>query len=160
VNTSAVSKAIGCGHIKETPSFNSVLIYEDLTSGERAWNFYEKLSRRFQGDFDFSHLMWSFWLLNDPQTRLLAARSAADAHLIILSFSGTASLPADVKTWVRQWLRLAGDQSAALVTLIDRKSKSEVISAIYSYLRRVTGPRKIDFFPHRTVGSTLCLRPE
>ena len=160
MNTSAVSKAIGCVRIKERPSFNSVLVYEDLTCGERAWNFYEKLSRRFEGDFDFNHLMWSFCLLSDTPTRLLAGRSAADAHLVILSFSGSASLPADVKTWVRQWLKLANDQSAALVTLIDRKSNSAVISAIYSYLRRATRPRKIGFFPHRTVGASLRLRPE
>jgi len=150
VNTPVLSKANGSLRKKGGPSFNTVLIYEDLTAGVRAWNFYGKLTRRFEGDFEFSHLMWSFSLLGDPETLLSAARSAAHAHLVILSFTGNAVLPANVKDWVQHWVRLGKDQSSALVTLVDHKAKSGMVDATYSFLRRIIEPRKIDFFPHCT----------
>ncbi len=139
--------------MKGRPSFNSVLVYEDLTSGERAWNFYEELTRRFEGDFEFSHLMWGFSVLRDPQSLVLAVRSAADAHLVILSLTGNAILPANVKNWVERWVKLASNQNSALVTL--HKAKSGTATETHSYLRRIVEPHKIDFFPHCTSGSAF-----
>jgi hypothetical protein len=161
VNTPVVSKPDRRFRVKERPPFRTVLIYQDLTAGESALNFYEKLTRRFEEDFDFSHLMWSFSLLSDPETLLSAARSAANAHLVILSFTGNSVLPADVKDWARHWVKLGQDQRAALVTLVDHEAESGTLGASYSFLRRIIAPRKIDFFPHRAAGSALRLsRPE
>jgi hypothetical protein len=146
--------------MKGRPPFNTVLAYEDLTAGERAWNFYGKLTLRFEGDFEFSHSMWSFSLLGDPETLLLAARSAADAHLVILSLTGNKVLPANVKDWVQNWARLGKDQGSALVTLVDHKATAGMVTATYSFLRRIIEPRKIDFFPYSTAGFSLRPRPE
>ncbi|MGA7904516.1 MAG: hypothetical protein WCA06_17910 [Terrimicrobiaceae bacterium] len=161
MNTSVVDKAVGNLRQKSRPSFSTVLVYEDLTCGERAWSFYEKLTRRFEGDFQFSHLMWSFSVLGSPQTLVLAARSAADAHLVILCFTGNTTLPANVKDWVRRWARLANNQNSALVTLVDQKARSGTAIATHSYLRRILDARKIDFFPHGFSASALRIsRPE
>ena len=153
VNTSVVDRAVGNLRQKSRPSFSTVLVYEDLTCGERAWSFYEKLTRRFEGDFQFSHLMWSFSVLGSPQTLVVAARSAADAH--------NTTLPANVKDWVRRWARLANNQNSALVTLVDQKARSGTAIATHSYLRRILDARKIDFFPHGFSASALRIsRPE
>jgi hypothetical protein len=155
VNTQVVSKA------SSNLPFNTVLIYEDVTAGERAWNFYENLTRRFEGDFESSHLIWSFSLLDEPETLLLAARSAADAHLVILSFTGDAILPANVKDWVQRWVRLCKEENSALVTLVDHKAKSGMIAPTYSFLRRIIESRKIAFIPHSTAGFAFRInRPE
>ena len=133
---------------KSTRSFNSVLLYEDSKSGERAWEFYEKLSRKFQGDFEFSHLMWSFPILRDAQTLRLAVTSAVDANLIILSLSGHAKLPSSVKNWLQRWSCLARDRNAAVVTLLDDNKNADATTRTHAYLRQLLGSRKIDFFPH------------
>ena len=65
--------------------------------------------------------MWSFSILGEPETFELAARSAADAHLLILSFAGTTHLPRTVKDWVERWVRIARHKPA-LVTLTDQKA--------------------------------------
>ena len=161
VNTSVVDRAVGNLRQKSRASFSTVLVYEDLTCGERAWSFYEKLTRRFEGDFQFSHLMWSFSVLGSPQTLVVAARSAADAHLVILCFTGNTTLSANVKDWVRRWARLANNQNSALVTLVDQKARSGTAIATHSYLRRILDARKIDFFPHGFSASALRIsRPE
>ena len=150
MNATVVSKIGGRLRTRGRPSFNTVLIYEDLNSGKRSWNFYEELTRKFEEDFEFSHLMWSFSMLADPQTLHLAARSAADANLVILSSTGATELPARVKDWVECWVRFANSQNSALVTLMDHKAKAGTVALTHSYLRQVVGSRKIDFFPHCT----------
>ena len=134
--------------MKGRPSFDTVLVYENLTCGQCAWNFYERLTRRFDGDFEFGDLMWSFSMLGDPQTHQLAARSAAYAQLVILSFTGSIELPANVKHWVERWVSLVDSQDSALVTLTDHKANAGTSAATHTYLRRIVEPRKIDFFPH------------
>jgi hypothetical protein len=132
---------------KSLPAFSTVLLYENLNSGERGWDFYEKLTRKFAGDFEFSHLMWSFSILSEPQTFELATSSAADAHLLILSFAGTAHLPRTVKDWIERWVRIA-THKPALVTLTDQKATGKRVIATDSYLQKILGSHGIDFFPH------------
>jgi hypothetical protein len=99
--------------------------------------------------------MWSFSLPSNAETLLSAARSAADAHLVILSFTGNAILPVNVKDWVKRWARLANSQNSALVTLVDQKAKFSTATGMHSYLRRVLEAHKIGFFPHRVSGSPV-----
>src|ERR1700752_881565 len=75
------------------PSFNTVLLYEDVRLGDQAWDYYEELTRKFEGDFAFRHLMWRFSVLGDPEPLRLATHSAAEAHLVIVAVSGRTELP-------------------------------------------------------------------
>jgi hypothetical protein len=68
-------------------------------------------------------------------TMPIARRSAADANLVILSFSGIIELPARVKDWIERWARFANSQNSALVTLMDHKAKVAATAATHSYLR-------------------------
>ncbi len=149
VNATVLSNAARSLRVKGRPSFHTVLVYKNLTCGEHAWDFYERLTRRFDGDFDFSHLMWSFSALGTRQALQLAARSAARANLVILSFTGNAELPANVKDWVERWVNLLADsQDSAFVTLTDHQTPERTSVASHTYLRRIVEPRKIDFLPH------------
>ena len=132
---------------KSLPAFRSVLLYENLNFGVRAWNFYEKLTRKFAQDFKFSHLMWSFSILSEPETFELAAGSAADTHLLILSFSGSTNLPRPAKDWIERWVGIA-THHPALVTLMDQKAAGKRGLATHSYLQKILGSHGIDFFPH------------
>ena len=99
-------------------------------------------------------------VLGSPQTSPWPRGPAADAHLMILCFSGNTALPANVKDWVRRWARLANNQNSALVTL-DQKARASNSVATHSYLRRILDAHKIDFFPHGLSGSALRVsRPE
>ena len=120
---------------KRLPSFGTVLLYEDLKFGQRAWDFYEKLTRRFAGDFEFSHLMWSFSILREPESLELAARSAADAHLLILACSGTTRLPSTMKDWLEQWARLATNTPAFVTLRIKRQTREPARLCIPIYRR-------------------------
>jgi hypothetical protein len=147
VNAEAISLARISPRKTGAPSFHTVLLYEDRRSGERAWNFYEKLTRKFEGDFEFSHLMWSFSMLSDSRTSELAVRSAADAHLVILSFAGKTELPARIRDWIERWARLA-KRDPALVSLTDEKVGPNTTTQ--AYLREILELHGIDFFPHNT----------
>ncbi|HEY5770384.1 MAG TPA: hypothetical protein VIS71_11110 [Terrimicrobium sp.] len=149
VNATVPNNA-ACGlRIKRRPPFHAVLVYEDLTCGEHARDFYERLTRRFDGDFDFSHLMFSFSVLGTRKALQLAASSAARANLVILSFTGNTELPANVKDWVERWVSLLADsQHSAFVTLTDHQTPARTSLASHTYLRRIVEPRKIDFLPH------------
>jgi hypothetical protein len=105
------------------------------------------LTRKCARDFKFSHLMWSFSILSEPETFELAAGSAAEAHLLILSFSGTTHLPRTAKDWIERWVRIATHQPA-LVTLMDQKAPGKTGLATHSYLPKILESHRIDFFPH------------
>lgn len=134
---------------KSLPSFSTILLYEDLKFGQRAWHFYEKLTHRFAGDFEFSHLMWSFSILKEPESFELAAQSAAEAHLLILSCSATTRLPSTIKDWLERWARLATNEPA-LVTLTNQKVNARAGAAMHSYLQKILVPYGIHLFPHGT----------
>jgi hypothetical protein len=138
---------------KPLPSFNTVLLYEDLNFGHRAWDFYEKLNGKFARDFEFNHLMWSFSILRERETFELAVQSAGDAHLLILCFAG-GRLPRTVKDWIERWVRIARHQPA-LVTLTDQKASSKGRPATHSYLQKILGAHGIDFFPHGASSSRV-----
>lgn len=152
MNAEVISLARPSPRKTGAPAFSTVLLYEDSRLGERAWDFYEKLTRQFDGDFEFSHLMWSFSMLGDPRTLQLAAQSAADAHLAILSFAGKTTLPPWIKDWIERWVRLAKRKSA-LVTLTDHKAGPSATT--HAYLRDILESHGIDFFPHSTSVSRL-----
>ena len=84
-------------------------------------------------------------MLSDGRTRELAVRSAADAHLIILSFAGKSELPSRIKEWIERWAPLA-KRDPALVTLTDQKTGANATS--HTYLREIVEMHGIDFFPH------------
>ena len=136
-------------HQKSLPSFRTVLLYEDRKFGQRAWDFYEKLTGKFAGDFEFSHLMWSFSILREPQTFEVTARSAAEAQLLILSFASTSRLPPTIKHWIERWVRIARHKPA-LVTLMDQQANAKAGAATHAYLQRILESHGIDFFPHGT----------
>jgi hypothetical protein len=138
---------------KTLPSFNTVLLYEDLSFGHRAWDFYEKLNGKFARDFEFNHLMWSFSILREPETFSLAVQSAAEAHLLILCFAG-AHLPRTVRDWIERWARTA-KYKPALVTLTDQKATGKGGLATHSYLEKILGSHGIDFFPHGASSSRV-----
>ena len=125
----------------------------------RAWEIepgtFKKLTHQFDDDFDFRHLMWSFSVLGDPETLRLAADSAADAHLVILSFSGRTELPAAIKNWVARWVRLA-KHKPALVTLMDPKAKAGPRAATHAYLRERLEANGIEFFSQSTSVIRIC----
>ena len=138
---------------KTLPSFNTVLLYQDLNFGHRAWDFYEKLNCKFARDFEFNHLMWSFSILSEPETFELAERSAAEAHLLVLSFAGT-HLPRAIKDWIERWVRIA-KHKPALVTLTDQRASGKAGTATHAYLEKILGSHGIDFFPHGASASRV-----
>jgi hypothetical protein len=96
-----------------------VVVYEDLITGARIRRMLARLLSRIGGEGDIRINMWSFDCLRDPALKARAADEAA-ADIVALSTHGGTDLPAEVKSWLGQWLANRADQPAALLVFVDR----------------------------------------
>jgi len=134
----------------DKPKFSGVMIYEDGFTGRRGKLFYEKLVRELGSECDFSLEIWNFEVLAVPEIGDLAARAAAQAALVILSFHGRAELPPEIRGWIERWPELITYNDPALVALLDGPKARRGASSTLAYLRSVADRNGIDFFMHTT----------
>src|ERR1700686_3227423 len=98
------------------PLFNVLIVYEDFAAGEHAKETYDYLVHQLGRDYQFTNQMWKFDILGNFKMREMAVKDALEADLIIVSTHGIGELPAEVKTWLDQWMAQKGN-AMALVTL-------------------------------------------
>jgi hypothetical protein len=134
----------------DKPKFSVVMIYEDGITGRRGKLFYEKLVHELGSECDFSLDIWNFEVLAVPEIGDFAARAAAQAALVILSFHGRAELPSEIRDWIERWPELISYNDPALVALLDEPKTGRGASSTLAYLRSVADRNGIDFFMHTT----------
>ncbi|MDB6067570.1 MAG: hypothetical protein JWR26_3778 [Pedosphaera sp.] len=128
------------------PHFNVLIVYEDFAAGKHAKETYDYLVHQLGRDYQFTNQMWKFDILGNFKMREMAVKDALEADLIIVSTHGIGELPAEVKTWLDQWLAQKGN-AMALVTLVDRPQTEALESnSIRSYLQGLARKAKMDFF--------------
>ena len=129
-----------------TCNLNVVIAFEDVSAGKHAQRFYEYLSERLGGEFEFTRYQWNFSLLKDANVREVAARDAATADIIIVATHGDHDLPDHFKSWIQLWLGKNANPMA-LVALFDRPNSCEITRAlIRSYLNDVARVGGMEFF--------------
>jgi hypothetical protein len=90
----------------------------------------------------FANQMWKFDVLAVPKLKVIAAKDAAAAEIIIISAHEGTQLPAEVKAWIELWLSYK-TQAAALVGLFGSES---IDNPIRDYLAQVAKRANIEFF--------------
>ncbi|HKQ40038.1 MAG TPA: hypothetical protein VJ063_18325 [Verrucomicrobiae bacterium] len=127
-------------------NINVVIAFEDAAAGKHADAFYEHLSRKLSGDFEFTRYQWSFALLEDEAVRDVAAHDATMADIVIIATHGDTELPEHVDAWFQAWVgRNAGPM--ALVALFDRPADChETREDVRSALARLAQMGGMDFF--------------
>jgi hypothetical protein len=134
----------------DKPKFGVVVIYQDGITGRRGKLFYDKLVHELGTECDFSLDIWNFEVLAVPEIGDLAARAAAQAALVILSFHGRAELPPEIRGWIQRWPKLITYNDPALVALLDEPKTKRAASSTLAYLRSVADRNGVDFFMHTT----------
>jgi len=127
-------------------NINVVIAFEDAAAGKHAESFYEHLSKKLHGEFEFTRYQWSFSLLEDESVRDVAAHDAAMADIVIIATHGDEELPERVDAWFQAWVgRNAGPM--ALVALFDRHPECpETREDLRSALARLAQTGGMDFF--------------
>lgn len=139
--------------------FATAVLYENLRSAESARWFHGKLIEKFRREFEFSHWMWNFVVLDLPQIARQAVEYAVDADQVILSMAGTHELPGSVKDWLERWVRHTQRKNPALVTLFPCHARHDIKTATHSFLRQVVAAGPVRFFPEARL-SPYRHRPE
>lgn len=133
----------------EKPRFSVVVVYEDKLTGVRAKHFYDSLIENIEDECDFSLEFLSFGVLASSEIRNSAARVAAQADFVIVSFRGKVGLPTEVKSWIQMWSRLIADRRAALIVLANKpRTKASTGASTLTYLRSIADRKGIAFFVH------------
>jgi hypothetical protein len=96
-----------------------LLVYEDLSTGLRAREAFERVARQLELEADFEVELWKFDLLREPALLELAANDAATADIVFLSAHGQGELPGTVHLWLGHWLERRVGAPCALVILTD-----------------------------------------
>jgi hypothetical protein len=86
----------------------------------------------------------------------LAAQSAVEADLIVLSLDGRAELPAKIREWFDKWPQLLAARIAVLVALFDKPKRGcPPAASTLSYLHDVAVKHGVRFYSHDNVGRDL-----
>ena len=135
--------------LDDRPKFGVVIIYEDGAAGRRAKHFYDKVIWELVDECEFDLELWSFRVLALPGIGNWAARSAAQADLVILSMHGKTALSSPTRKWIGRWRRGLVDCKPALVVLLDEtEAKGGGSAATLGYLRNLAVQNGISFYTH------------
>jgi hypothetical protein len=119
-------------------------VHEDSATGARAEEFCQTLAKCLSRTPAFSKEMWLLTELRTAQLKTIAAREAAAADLVIISFHHAEILPDEVKSWIRLWLKQRGRRPAVLLALFDPPYLG-TSSSIQAYLREVALRGNMEF---------------
>jgi len=135
--------ALRMAQTEASPTFNVVLVYEDLETGKRAMRTYDYLVDQLGQDCLFANQMWKFDLLAVSKLREIAARDAAAADIVIVSAHEGRELSYEVKDWVEMWATQE-TKTIAVVGLFD--SEPSLVTPVRDFLEQTAERLGIQFF--------------
>lgn len=109
---------LGASGQEDSPSLNVVIAYEDFETAKQAKRTSDVLAENLRCECHFTNQMWKFGVLAHPKLREMAITDAAHADIIIVACRGGAELPAEVRSWLNQWM-VSERRAMALVALFD-----------------------------------------
>lgn len=126
-----------------SPTFNVVLVYEDLETGKRAMRTYDFLVEQLGEDCLFANQMWKFDLLTVPKLREMAAHDAATADIVIISAHEGNAVSYEVRDWVDMWTA-QDTRNIAIVGLFD--SEASIVTPVRDFLEHTAERLGVQFF--------------
>ena len=143
--------------------FKVLIIYEEVTTGQRAMRMIGDVLRGSGAHTDFEPSLWKLDLLLVPKFRELAAREAAAADMVVISAHDRETLPVAVQTCVEAWPSRVPTHRGALVALIElTETQTEARPETALFLRKLAEQAGMDFFvqwfrpPARTTELTVA----
>src|SRR5437868_56204 len=132
-----------------TCAFRIVQIYSDRRGASLASRASKSLQREFDRA-DCAETTWNTELLRSPKLRLLAAREAADADLVILVADEGAPLSPEIAEWLALWRRRTRRTRSTLIALLRRDSIADR-PIVEQTLHVFAISARMDFFCHSRV---------
>ena len=132
-----------------TCAFKIVQIYSDRRGASLAHRASQNLQREFERS-ECTETTWNTELLRSPKLRMLAAREAAEADLVIIAADEGSPLAPEVIQWLDLWQRRSRRNRSTLLALLRRRSLEDVPSveeALHSFASRA----RMDFLCHSRV---------
>jgi hypothetical protein len=130
-------------------AFKLVQVYSDQRSSKLA----AAASRRLQTDLQLPHCeetRWNTELLRSPKLRLMAAREAAAASVVIIALDETEELSPEISQWLNLWKRRNRSARATLFVLLRRENLTAP-RGVQRSLQQFATVAKIDFVCHSRV---------
>lgn len=131
-------------------SLNVLAVYSDREGAQIAGRVCASLRRKLGRDFQIDQSNWNAELLRSPKLRVLAAREAMNADLVIMAAAEGADLPDEVTAWLDLWRGREKSAPAALVALLKREN-IEVPHLVEDRLQRFATSAHMNFFCHSEV---------
>jgi len=132
---------------KGTKKVAAVAAYEDSHTDSRVHEFCHNLARCLGEQCEVSKQMWLINELRIPQLRVIAAREAAAADMVIVSIHHAQSLPAEVKDWIELWVSEKRRRPVVLLALLDAAYRGDS-NPLKTSLKEASAKAKIEFLAH------------
>jgi hypothetical protein len=114
---------------RSRPPMQVMLVYEDLSTGLRARQAFERCVNQLAIEVDFDWSLWSFSLLEQSEIFEQTLNEAVKADIVFLSAHGKGNLPPAVKSWLDRWLGQKSGEPAALAISFDPEMPSDLAEA-------------------------------
>lgn len=131
------------------PTLKVFIACEDKASFLRAQRIVRNVEDLCSEEINLVPMYWAFALLRHDTLRECAAKEAANAEMIVLSYRGTTELPPHVKCWVESLPSRPQSGQGALVVLVKFPDGWAQAQPDISYLRQIAESRGLDFFCNR-----------
>ncbi len=134
----------GQAFTSRTPSFYSVLIYQDIATGIRAKDVANRIRQEIGDERTFELDAWNAALLDDPVFNKIASQQAEAAEIVILSLRNGNAFTPRLKNWFGAWTSRKLGVFPALVALFAEPRCSSTIFA-KSYLETAAARAGMEF---------------
>ncbi|MBI3879633.1 MAG: hypothetical protein HY301_06160 [Verrucomicrobia bacterium] len=136
--------------LKITARLHVTIAYEDVASGKRAKELFDRIASILGGDFEIKTHMWKFDVLGIPQLLEMAVDDAKTSDVVVIASTNPSEPPPHVGEWIERWLPGQGEVRGALVSLCEIGSGNLfTLPAISSYCRRIARRVGMMFFCDR-----------
>jgi len=136
-----------------------VVVYENSATRAEALRFCEHLDKDHRADSSFDIQWFSFASLTDDESASGAAATAANADLIVFSFTCEGDFPTEVKFWIERWLGKRTRREGALAGLATDRPRNAVEVACLReiYLRHTAHRAGMDYLSqdNPTIGRVI-----
>lgn len=135
----------------DTPAQADVmLVYEDMSTGFRAFQCFECLDQMLNGRKINTDLHWTLWklgLFNTPEFYDQVVLAAVRAEVIVMSLHGDRSLESAIESWLTAWVNQRGDKECALGVLFDDdKREMDSVGDTLLRLQQATRQSAVELF--------------
>lgn len=123
-----------------------VIVYEDVATGLRAKEAFDRVFGRLDSSREYHLVMWEFSVLGFGALRARAVRDAAASDIVCVAAHGEHDLPAGVKEWAERWAKEPMTHRCTMVALLEAvDAELPEDTLLIEFLREVASKRDAEF---------------